>query len=103
MLIKEAQLLITLYYKTIHKILVFISIYYLNFWPGSSVGIVTDLLAGRSGIETRWGRDFPPVQTGPGAHAASCTMGTGSFPRVKVRPGRAADHSPPFSAAVMEE
>jgi hypothetical protein len=21
-----------------------------------------------------------PVQTGPGAHAASCTMGTGSFP-----------------------
>jgi len=25
------------------------------------------------------------------------------FPGVKVRPGRAADHSPPFSAAVMEE
>jgi len=24
-----------------------------------------------------------PVQTGPGAHPASCTMGTGSFPRVK--------------------
>jgi len=23
------------------------------------------------------------VQTGPGAHSASCTMGTGSFPRVK--------------------
>jgi len=21
-----------------------------------------------------------PVQTGPGAHPASCTMGTGSFP-----------------------
>jgi len=28
-------------------------------------------------------RDFPPVQTGPGAHPASCTMGTGSFPGVK--------------------
>ena len=24
-----------------------------------------------------------PVQTGPGAHPASCTMGTGSFPGVK--------------------
>jgi len=44
-----------------------------------------------------------PLQTGPGAHQASCTMGTGSFPGGKVRPGRAADHSPPYSAAVMEE
>jgi hypothetical protein len=24
-----------------------------------------------------------PVQTGPGAHPASCTMGTGSFPGVE--------------------
>jgi hypothetical protein len=24
-----------------------------------------------------------PVQTGPGAHPASCTVGTGSFPGVK--------------------
>jgi len=29
-------------------------------------------------------------QTGPGAHPASCTMGTGSIPGVK-RPGRDAD------------
>ena len=29
------------------------------------------------------GRDFLPVQTGPGAHPASCTMGTESFPGVK--------------------
>ena len=36
--------------------------------PGSSVGIATDLWAGRSGIESRWERDFPPVQSGPGAH-----------------------------------
>jgi len=27
--------------------------------PGSSVGIATELRAGRSGIESRWGRDFP--------------------------------------------
>jgi len=29
------------------------------------------------------GRDFPPVQTGPGAHPASCKMGTGFYPRGK--------------------
>ena len=29
--------------------------------PGVSVGIGTELQAGRSGIESRWGRDFPPV------------------------------------------
>ena len=33
------------------------------------------------------GRDFPPVQTGPGAHPASCTMGTGSFPGVNYGRG----------------
>ena len=69
----------------------------------SSVGIATELRAGRSGIESRWGRDHPPVQTGPVAHPASCKMGTGSFPGGKVRPGRAADRSSPSSAAVMEE
>jgi len=37
---------------------------------------------GRSGIESRWRRDFPPVQTGPEAYPASCKMGTGSFPAV---------------------
>jgi len=40
-----------------------------------------------SGIESQWGRDFPPVQTGPGAHPASCTMSTGSFPGVKCGRG----------------
>jgi len=52
-------------------------------WPGSSVGIETELRAGRSGNEFRWGRDFPPLQTGPGAHPTSYTMDTGSFPGVK--------------------
>ena len=32
-------------------------------------------------------RDFLPVQTGPGAHPATCTMGTGSFPGVKSSRG----------------
>jgi len=42
-----------------------------------------------------------PVQTGPGAHPASYTMGTGSFPVVK-RPGRGVDHPPPSIAEVKE-
>ena len=36
----------------------------------------------RSGIPVE-ARFFAPVQTCPGAHPASCTMGTGSFPVVK--------------------
>ena len=53
------------------------------------------------GIESRCGRDFSaPVQTGPEAHPASCTMGTGSFHGGKVRPGRDADPSPPSSVEV---
>jgi hypothetical protein len=44
------------------------------------------------------------VQTGSGAHPASCTMGTGGpFSGGKVRPGRDADHSPPYSAEVVNE
>jgi hypothetical protein len=51
--------------------------------PGSVVGIASGYGLDGPWIESRWERDFPPVQTGPGAHPASCTMGTGSFPGVK--------------------
>jgi hypothetical protein len=44
-----------------------------------------------------------PVQTGPGAHPATYTMGTGFFPGSKERPGRDAEHSPPYSAVVVKE
>ena len=37
----------------------------------------------RAKNKSRWGRDFPPLQTGPEAHPASCKTGTGSFPGVK--------------------
>jgi hypothetical protein len=47
-------------------------------------------------------RFFAQVQTGLGAHPASCTMGNGSFPGVK-RPGRDADHPPTSSAEVTNE
>jgi len=51
---------------------------------GSVVGIVTGYGLDGPGIESRWGARFStPVPTGPGAHPASCTMGTGSFPGVK--------------------
>jgi hypothetical protein len=51
--------------------------------PGSSVGIVTDYRLDSLGMEPRWGPDFPPVQTSPRAHPASCTMGARSFLGVK--------------------
>ena len=58
------------------------------------------LRAGQSGIESRWGRDFPhPSRTALGPYPASYTMGTGSFPGVKG-PGRGVDHPPPSSAEV---
>jgi len=50
--------------------------------------------AGRSGIDSRWRRDFPPVQTGTEAHPASCKMGTGSFPGVKCGRGVLLDTHP---------
>jgi len=48
-------------------------------WPGQ-FSRYSDWL---SGIESRLGRDFPPVQAGPAARTSSYKMGTGSFPGVK--------------------
>jgi hypothetical protein len=47
-------------------------------------------------------RFFAHIQTGPGAHPISFTMGTGSFPGVK-RPGRGTDQPAPPSAEVENE
>jgi hypothetical protein len=61
-----------------------------------------------AGVATGWmvrdripvgARFSAPVQTGPGAHPAALTMGTGSFPGVK-RPGRDVDHPFPSTAEV---
>jgi len=52
--------------------------------PCSSVGIATGYGLDGPGIETRCEARFSaPVRTGPGAHPASCTMGTGTFLGVK--------------------
>jgi hypothetical protein len=75
------------------------------FEPGSSGSIVSGYGLDARAIEVRSSaeaKDFSSslcVQTGSGAHPASCTMGTGGpFPGVKAQPGRDADHSPPSSA-----
>ena len=66
------------------------------------VGIAADYGLEGPRIESRWGaRVSAPVQTGPVAHPASCTIGNGSFQGVK-RPGRGVDHIPPSSADVKE-
>jgi len=53
-------------------------------WPGSSVAIATGYKLDGPGIESRWKARFSVlVQTSPGAHPASCTMGTESFTGVK--------------------
>jgi hypothetical protein len=76
----------------------------------SSGSIVSDYgLDNRAiGVRSQAGaKDFSSslcVQTGSGAHPASCTMGTGGpFPGGKARPERDADHSPPSTAEVVNE
>jgi len=65
------------------------------FGAGNVVGIANGYRLDGPGIESRWRARFSaPVQTGPEAHPASCTMGTGSFLGGKVLPGRDADPHP---------
>jgi hypothetical protein len=67
--------------------------------------LTTDWTTGvRSPTEAQNLSSSPCVQTGSGAHPASCTMGTCDlFSGSKARPGRDADHSPPSSADVKYE
>jgi hypothetical protein len=78
--------------------------------PGSSGSIVSGYGLDYREIEVRFlaeAKDFSSslcIQTGSGAHPASCTVGTGcSLPGGNARPGRDADHSPPSSAEVENE
>jgi hypothetical protein len=71
--------------------LIYLCIY---IWPGQQSRYKDWLRAERSGDRSLVGaRFFAHVQTDPGAHPASCIMGTLSFPGVK-RLGRGADHPP---------
>jgi len=70
----------------------------------SSVGTATGYGLENPGIESRWRARFStPVQTGPGAHPASCTMGTGSFPVVKSGRGVTLTPHPHLVPLVMKE
>ena len=74
-------------------------LYILPRGPGQRSRYSDSLRTGRSGDRIPVGARFPaPVQTGPGAYPASCTMSTGSFLGVK-RPGRGADHPPPSKSS----
>jgi len=71
----------------------------------SSVGITNCYGVDGPRIESRWGvgaRFSATVQTGPGAHPASYTRGTGPFPGVKW-PGRGVDYPPHLAARLNKE
>ena len=71
--------------------------------PDSAEGIATRNGLDGPRIESRWWARFStPFQTGPVAHLASYTLGTGSF-RVVKRMGRGVDHPPSYSAEVKEK
>jgi hypothetical protein len=71
--------------------------------PDSSVGIATRYGLKGPGIESRLGARFSAsVQTGPEAHPASYTVGTGSFPGVK-RPGHGVYHPPHLAPRLKKE
>jgi hypothetical protein len=77
---------------------------------GSSVSVVSGYVLNDRTNQVRFPAETKDlssnfcVQTGCGAHPASCPVGTGSpFPRGKARPWPEADHSPPSSAEVVNE
>jgi hypothetical protein len=62
------------------------------------------LRPGRSGDRIPlWARFSAPVQTGPGAHSASYTVGTGFLLRVKRPRGGGGHPPPPQSSAEVKE
>jgi hypothetical protein len=67
-----------------------------------SVGVATGYWLDGPGFEFRWGRDSAPINTGPGAHTAFITVGTGSIPLVK-RPGRDVGRPPDLSSRLNHE
>jgi hypothetical protein len=70
----------------------------------SDYGLDDRAIGVRSPVGAKDFSTIPCVQTGSGAHPASCPLGTGGpFPGGKARPGRDADHSPPSNTEVKNE
>jgi hypothetical protein len=64
----------------------FFSLYFISSGPDSSVDIATDYRLDDPGSNPG-GASSSAIQTGPGAHQASCKIGTGSFPEIKYGRG----------------
>jgi hypothetical protein len=62
--------------------------------PGSLVGIATDYGLDGQGIESRWGEIFCACPNRPWGPLSLLYNGYRFFPGGKLRPERAADHSP---------
>jgi hypothetical protein len=77
--------------------------YYLLRGPGSLVGIATELRALWSGDRIPVGVRFSACPDRPCGPPSLLYNRYQVFPGGKVRPGRAADRSPPSSAKVFEE
>ena len=77
--------------------------YHYVWGPGSWVGIATELRAGRSGNRIPVGRNFSARPDMPWGPPSLLYNGYRVFSEGNVRPGRAADHSPPSSAVVMDD
>ena len=76
-----------LYYTLQYYIILYYCIVYYTILVGrdSVVGVASRYGLDSLGIESWWGSRFStPIQTSPGTHPASCTMGTGSFPGDKA-------------------
>ena len=81
------------------KLLIIIIRKYINnlFYELIGCGTATHYWLEGPGIESPARKRFSaPSKTAPGAHTASCTVGTGSLSRGVKRPGRGVDHSPPI-------
>jgi hypothetical protein len=98
----SALTLVLLPTQCIYRVRINIAVF-LHIFTGFGNVKASTLRAGRSGsripVEARFSAH---VQTGPGAHPASYTMGTGSFVRVK-RPGRGVDHPPHLAPRLKKE
>jgi hypothetical protein len=70
---------------------------------GSAVGIATDYGLEGPGSNSGEGNLFRTCPDRPWGPPSLLYNGYRVFPGGKVRPGRAADHSPPCSAVVVEE
>ena len=79
-----------------------VKIYYKTCGPGSSVGIAADYGLDGPGSNPSGDEFFCPSRPALGPTQSHIKWVPG-LSGGKVRPGRAADHSPPSSAAVMEE